>query len=320
MNPKPAALPFPAARTTAEPARESLDAMLARRLTLIDEIGNLEARIGRVATESVCGSRDDSQDVELYDGTLGVTREFVMKHQSPVGLLQWLDNLGERFDGPGETPGNVSGVRWGTGALIQQGLSKDLFLTAGHSFDGEGNGWRRPSRNGRPVPARELATSMRVLFNFQVDGQSNPRVVRPGESFPVVELLEHRLSGLDYAIVRLGPNAAGQLPGDVHGTLRMALEDIEEMRTMLCVIQHPGGAPKRVEAGPMTRNVAGRIEYKDLDTLGVSSGAPVLSPAGEIVGVHTNGGCFEFGGVNYGTSIGIIREASAIIRRRRRPS
>lgn len=320
MNPKPAALPFPAARTTAESPREPLDAMLARHAALFHDVGELEVRIARVATETICGGRDDSQDVELYDGTLGVTREFVAGHQAPVGLLRWRDDLAERFRGAGEAPGNVSGVGWGTGALIRQGLRKDLFLTAGHSFDGEGNGWRRPSRNGRPVPAGELATAMRVVFNFQVDGQSDPRAVRAGESFPVVELLEHRLSGLDYAIVRLGPNAAGQLPGDVHGTLGVALEDVEEARAMLCVIQHPNGDPKRVEAGPMTRNVAGRIEYRDLDTLGGSSGAPILSLAGEIVGVHTNGGCFEFGGVNYGTSIGIIREASAIIRRRRRPS
>ena len=323
MNPKPAALPAPGRSRTARPGSRSpaataeanapvLDDMLSRRSALLLELGNVEAAIARVATESICGSADESQDVELYDGTLGVPREFVANHESSVGHLRWLDDLAQRFAGSGESPGNVAGLGWGTGALIEP----DLFLTAGHSFDGEGNGWRRPSRNGRPVPASELATSMRVVFNYQVDRETGE--VREGESFPVVELVEYRLSGLDYAIIRLGANPAGQRPGDRYGKLSVAAKDVEQPRSTLCVIQHPDGGPKRVEAGPMFRNVAGRIEYKDLDTLGGASGAPVLSLQGEIVGVHTNGGCSAFSGANYGTAIGIIRQASEVLRLRRR--
>ena len=315
MNPKPAALRPPVPPGAADDsARESLDDMLSRHSALTRELGALDAAIARVATEDICGATDDSQDVELYDGMLGVPREMVSSHQSPVGMLQWRDDLAQRFSGPGERSGNVAGVRWGTGALFEE----DLFLTAGHSFDDELNGWTRPSRNGRTVPAGELATSMHVVFNFQVDRETLE--VRPGESFPVVELVEHRRSGLDYAIIRLGPNGAGQLPGNRYGTLRVAARDPEEPRPMLCIIQHPDGRPKRVEAGRMFRNSAGRIEYKDLDTLGGSSGAPILSRDGEIIGVHTHGGCTEFGGANYGTAIGIIRQASEVLKpRRRRP-
>lgn len=35
--------------------------------------------------ESQCGAADDSQPVEQYDGTLGVTVAFVNGRQSPVG-------------------------------------------------------------------------------------------------------------------------------------------------------------------------------------------------------------------------------------------
>ncbi len=316
MNPKPVALPVPAALAALDAAEEPLPAMLERRSALFEQLGQLDAKIAQVATQSICGNRDDSQDVELYDGTLGVTREFVAQCEPPVGNLRWLSDLGRRFSGPGESAGGVSGVKWGTGALFE----KDLFLTAGHSFDQQGNGFLHPSRNGRVLAPNDLAQLMHVVFNFQVDGTSATRAVRPGESFPVIELVEHRVSGLDYAIVRLGPNAEGQLPGDHFGKLPVASDDIDEPRATLCIIQHPDGAPKRVEAGPLFRNVAGRIEYKDLDTQGTSSGAPILSPRGEIVGVHTTGGCFEFGGTNFGTSIGIIREASTVLRfRRRRP-
>ena len=50
--------------------------------------------------------------------------------------------LNEMFSGPGDSPGDVSGERFGTGALI----SDELFLTAGHCFDQSGGGWERPRR------------------------------------------------------------------------------------------------------------------------------------------------------------------------------
>lgn len=71
MNPKPVALPVPTTLMSEERAPEPLTNMLSRRSDLLLELGNLEATIARVGTETVCGSRDDSQDVELYDGTLG---------------------------------------------------------------------------------------------------------------------------------------------------------------------------------------------------------------------------------------------------------
>src|SRR5215218_9729632 len=74
--------------------------------------------------ESICGATDDSQPVELYDGTLGVTTGFVAAHQRPVAQVQWNANLGSIYT----NPGNVSGVRWGTGTMV----SPDLFITAGH--------------------------------------------------------------------------------------------------------------------------------------------------------------------------------------------
>jgi hypothetical protein len=46
-----------------------------------------------ILIESICGGIDDSQPVEQYDGTLGVTRQFVDVHQAPVGQIQWNNNL-----------------------------------------------------------------------------------------------------------------------------------------------------------------------------------------------------------------------------------
>ena len=72
-------------------------------------------------------------------------------------------------------PGNISNQPYGSGTLI----GNDLFLTAGHCFDSDN------------------------------DPSGNPRTV---QSFDVVDLVEYRLGGLDYAIVQLDRN-----PGIIFG-------------------------------------------------------------------------------------------------------
>ena len=81
--------------------------------------------------------------------------------------MQWNDNLATVFT----NPGNVSGVRWGSGTMI----SGDLFLTCGHLFDDDANGWALPRANGTGaiIPPAEKALNMRVNFNFQEDPAGN---------------------------------------------------------------------------------------------------------------------------------------------------
>lgn len=284
-----------------------LKALLARREDAAAELGRVEAEIDEFAAETICGDRDDSQHVEKYDGSLGVTRQFVLDHEKPVGQLQWNNDLAARFSGPGADPGNVNDVRWGSGTLLEG----DLFLTAGHCFDASGGGWRRPMRGSTPLKPAELAVHMHVNFSYQVNGSNG--TVRAGVAFPVAELLEWRFGGLDYAIARLGKNQAGRRPSEVYPVQRVAASDARQGGTMLCIIQHPNGNPKMIEAGPLFRNDGHRIEYDSLDTLGGSSGSGILSPDGHIAGVHTNGGCTSFSGANFGVAIGAIRTVSQLL-------
>ena len=257
--------------------------------------------------ESQCGASDDSQPVEQYDGSLGVSVGFVNTHQSKIGQLQWNDNLGQIYT----EPGNVSGVRWCTGTLI----SHNLFLTAGHCFDSTGGGWQRPRQNGSTsaISPQEIAQNMHVNFNYQIDPSGQ---LRQEVQFEIEELIEYRNGDLDYAIVRL----AGS-PGIQFGIGQIAPND-GAVGDMLCIIGHPAGVPKRIEAGPLTQLVGDKIRYNDIDTLGGNSGSAIWqASSGKIVGVHTNGGCNTAGtGSNSGVRISKIIDNSPTVQNLLSPS
>jgi V8-like Glu-specific endopeptidase len=249
--------------------------------------------------ESLCGGTDDSQPVEQYDGSLGVPRAFVDSHLGPVAQIQWNEDLAAKYT----QPGNVSGVRWGTGTMI----SADHLVTAGHLFDQTGGGWIRPKDNttGATISPAEIALNMHVNFNFQNDPAGNPRAVI---SFPITALLEYRQGGLDYAICRIGGS-----PGAAFGINGVSAADAA-VGDMLCIIGHPAGVPKRVEAGPLTSFDGNTLKYNDIDTLGGNSGSGVLQAStGLLVGVHTNGGCNPSGGANFGYRISAIRAVSPVL-------
>ncbi len=250
--------------------------------------------------ESICGVVDDSQEVEQYDGTLGVTVAFVAGRQSAAAQVQWNDNLATLFT----NPGNVSGQRWGSGTMI----ADDIFLTCGHLFDDVASTWQMPRDNGTGaiIAPAQKALNMRLNFNFQEDPAGT---MRPEQSFPITQLIEYRLGGIDMAVCRIGGN-----PGAIFGRTRVSLDDAA-LNDMICIIGHPAGMPKRIEAGPATDLTGDAIRYNDIDTLGGNSGSGVLhANSDSVIGVHTNGGCNAAGtGSNSGVRItSILRESPTV--------
>lgn len=305
-------LPFPSQGNTPELASspDNLENLIQQKEKLMTKVEELDVLITQLSHETICGSKDDSQDVEKYDGTLGVTKEFVEQFSPPVGQLQWRENLADMFNKKGESPGNVQGQRWCTGCLIDG----DKFLTAGHCFDQFGGGWERPSRNNEVISSQEIATLMQVNFNYQIDPSTEKP--RPDDRFPIIGLLEYRENGLDYAILQLGRNEEGQSPTEKYGTLNLSPQDLTHKGSILCVIQHPNGNPKKIEAGSLINHENNQLFYNDIDTQGGSSGSPIIAEkTRSVVGVHTNGGCSAFSGANFGISIGAIRGASNLLKK-----
>ena len=253
--------------------------------------------------ESTCGEIDESQPVEMYDGTLGVTKDFVAAHQLSVAQIQWNNDLATKY----QKPGNVVNVRWCSGTMI----SEDLYLSAGHCFDSvnEEFGWQVPKVNGTNdlIQPKEIAKNMHINFNYQVDSHGAMR--HDQQSFAIVELLEHRLGDLDYAIVKVDGK-----PGKIFGITSIAIADALEDKDMLCIIGHPLGKPKVVEAGPCSDFRGTRIGYNTLDTQSGNSGSGILGKDGTIVGVHTQGGCNSIG-FNSGERISSLVQASPIIKK-----
>jgi V8-like Glu-specific endopeptidase len=225
----------------------------------------------------------------------------VNAHQKPAVQVQWNSNLGSIYTNPGD----VNGVRWGSGTMI----SANLMLTCGHLFDADPNGWTVPRQNGTntPISPQEIATNMHVNFLHQVDSTGT---LRAEQSFPITQLIEYRLGGLDMAICRIGGN-----PGSTYGFTEVSTTN-PAVGDMLAIIGHPAGQPKRIEAGPCTSISATTVRYNDIDTLGGNSGSGILQAStGRVVGVHTNGGCNAQspgagGGSNSGVAIAAIRNVS----------
>jgi V8-like Glu-specific endopeptidase len=253
------------------------------------------------ALESICGVVDDSQGVETYDGTLGVTQQFVADHQRQVACVVWNDDLADHF----ANPGNVAGAEFGSGTMV----SDDVFLTCGHLFDQTGGGWVRPvdDATGTTITPQQIATHMHLRFDYQDQPDGTPR---PTTDVPILELLEYRLGGIDMAVCRV-PAGTGATFG------RTAVSSVDAaVGDMIAIIGHPLGVPKRIEAGPATELAGNAIRYDDIDTQGGNSGSGIVSAvSGAVVGVHTNGGCTTSGtGANSGQRIGAILDVSPVVR------
>ncbi|WP_394825366.1 trypsin-like serine peptidase [Pendulispora albinea] len=173
-------------------------------------------------------------------------------------------------------------VKFCTGTLI----ANDLFLTASHCVDSS-------------------TKTEYVAFNYE--RKANSTEVLPQQHFKITGIVEDGLGGLDYAILRLAGN-----PGATFGVTKTNKVD-PTSNAILAIIQHPGLKPKQIEAGHFAGLSGDYISYGDIDTEGGSSGSGVLNAAGELVGVHTLGGCTATGGRNFGVRMSKIAAASAII-------
>lgn len=175
-----------------------------------------------------------------------------------------------------------TGGKFCSGSLI----ATNLFLTAGHCVD---------------------AGSVGEFVSFNFERAAGSTTLLTQTHVRITAVVEDAPSGVDYAIVRLEGT-----PGATFGVAPVAAADPAN-GTAITIIGHPSGQPKQIEAGTVAGRSGNYLTYGNVDTLGGSSGSGIINSAGQIVGVHTNGGCTATGGTNSGVRIARIRQVSATL-------
>ncbi len=170
-------------------------------------------------------------------------------------------------------------------------IGPDLIMTADHCID-----WRK-------------ARNLLVSFNYQVsaDGKEATR-----EDFEVLQVLETGAPKLDYSLVRLAKNAKGETAGSRYPVLSLNPQALA-LGADILLIQHPMGRPKAFDTGHVSKDGGLRMQFDDLDAETGSSGSPVFNLQGEVVGVHTHGGCKAQKGANKAFRLSEIFKASAVL-------
>jgi V8-like Glu-specific endopeptidase len=238
--------------------------LLAGCLEIVDEDDAL--LLDEVEQETICGSTNDLQHVNSYNGSLGPSITFVQNNKGRVGAMESSPTSG----------------KFCSGTLI----SSNLFLTAGHCVS---------------------STTVNQFVSFNFERAANSTQLLTQTHVRITAVLEDSRSGVDYAILRLEGT-----PGNTFGIAPVATTDIA-VGAAITIIGHPQGQPKQIEAGSVSSRVGDNLRYGNVDTLGGNSGSGILNSAGQVVGVHTLGGCTATGGTNAGPRIARIRAVSAIL-------
>lgn len=138
--------------------------LLGACVEMEDEADLEEPAFGETEQHTICGPTDDSQFVNSYNGSLGVTTTFVANNKGTKGALA--------------STNAVNGSKYCSGTLI----STNTFLTAGHCVD---------------------SSSVGDYVSMNYERVAGGTTLLPQSFYRVDAILEDSLGGVDYAILRL---------------------------------------------------------------------------------------------------------------------
>jgi Trypsin-like peptidase domain len=157
-------LAAPLPRTSSTVATALLCAGALAGCVVDDEAAFEDPDLSAAEQPSICGSTDDSQFVNSYNGNLGPTVAFVSANKGSKGAM--------------ENTASASSSKFCSGSLI----GTNLFLTAGHCVD-------------------STTVGKFVAFNYERAAGSTTLLTQ--SHYRIDAVLEDGVGGVDYAILRL---------------------------------------------------------------------------------------------------------------------
>ncbi len=247
--------------------------------------------------ESQCGPTVELDHIRFFPGRDGFSADFARRLGRSVAMLRPVANSILKV---GTNAANVKPVGNG-GDCTATLIGADLILTAGHCIDTTVNGTTSYviGKNGaiREAKPSEIATETEAVFDYELSEgcdcvaervyrvkevvafRSGNSKLRAGESIPT-----------EFAILRLTPDEEGKLPDADIPIVPIAARSVAA-KEPIAIIQHPNGALKHIGVGARLPTKDDSFLYDTVDTSGGTSGAAILSKAGEIVGLHVLRGC-----------------------------
>lgn len=165
---------------------------------------------------------------------------------------------------------------------------------------------RRPSGSGSMVSSRLFLTNNHVLatpdaarshllqFDYELDVAGTPKKWSEFRLDPDTFFWTCPATELDVTLVAVGDQVTGDRPVTAFGYLPLSgAKDKHAEGDYVTIIQHPEGDYKQIalrENQLIGRGKAGNTLHYEADTLGGSSGSPVLNDQFELIALHHAGG------------------------------
>ncbi|WP_370041723.1 trypsin-like serine peptidase [Sinorhizobium fredii] len=169
-------------------------------------------------------------------------------------------------------------------STVSRSVAKLSFVRNGRQYTCTGflYGKNTLMTNEHCVNSREICRSTIATFHYQLENGTIDR----GTQYRCKSFIFAN-DELDFAQLQLDGN-----PGDQWGTLQLSSDDVYKDEPLM-IVQHPGGRPKmisRINCVPTQAIADGIRPQSDFphtcDTEHGSSGSPVLTTAGQVVGLH----------------------------------